>query len=57
MWKIHSSTNIVNQAHEEVLCLEKEEGEEDPRKFRIMTQKIHTFTANIMEEVIAPKRA
>jgi hypothetical protein len=30
MWKIHSSTSTVNQAQEEVLCLEEEEGEEDP---------------------------
>jgi hypothetical protein len=39
------------------LHLEEEEGEEDTRKFRIMTQKIHTFIANNMEEVITPKHA
>jgi hypothetical protein len=40
-----------------VLNLGEEEGEEDPRKFRIMTQKTHTSTTNIMEEAIAPKHA
>jgi hypothetical protein len=57
MWKIHNSTSIANQVQEEVLHLEEEEGEEDTRKFRIMTQKIHTFIANNMEEVITPKHA
>jgi hypothetical protein len=40
-----------------VLNLREEEGEEDARKFRIMTQKTHTSTTNIMEEAIAPKHA
>jgi hypothetical protein len=35
----------------------EEEGEEDPRNIQIKTQEIHTSTANIMEEVIAPKGA
>jgi hypothetical protein len=56
-WKILSSIRTIDRAQEEVLHLGGEEGEEDPRKFRIMTQKTHTCTVNIMEEVIAPKRA
>jgi hypothetical protein len=56
-WKTLSSIRTIDQAQEEVLHLGEEEGEEDPRKFRIMTQKIHTSTANIMEEAIAPNRA
>jgi hypothetical protein len=39
------------------LHLGEEEGEEDPWKFRILTQKTHISIANIMEEAIAPKRA
>jgi hypothetical protein len=46
-----------SSAQEEVLRQEEEEGEEDPRKFRIMIQEIHTSTADIMEEAITPKRA
>jgi hypothetical protein len=53
MWKIHSSTSTANHVQEEVLRI----GEEDPPNFRIMTQKTHTSTANIMEEAIALKRA
>jgi hypothetical protein len=56
-WKILSSIRTTDRAQEEVMNLEEEEGEEDPRKFRIMTQKTHTSTTNIMEEVIAPKHA
>jgi hypothetical protein len=57
MWKIRSLTSTTNQVQEEVLRLGEEKGEEDLRKFRIMIQKTHTSTANIMEEAIAPKRA
>jgi hypothetical protein len=46
---------IIDQAQEEVMHLEEEEGEEDPRNSQITTQEIHTSTANIMEEVITPK--
>jgi hypothetical protein len=56
-WKTLSSIRTIEQAQEEVLHLGEEEGEEDPRKFRIMIQKTHTSIANIMEEVIAPKRS
>jgi hypothetical protein len=35
----------------------EEEGEEDPRKFKIITQKTHISIANIMEEAITLKRA
>jgi hypothetical protein len=55
MWKILSSIRTIDQAQEEVMHLEGEEGEEDPQKFRIVTQKTHTSTANIMEEVTVPK--
>jgi hypothetical protein len=53
-WKTLSSIRIIDQAQEEVMHLEEEEGEEDPRNSQITTQEIHTSTANIMEEVIAP---
>jgi hypothetical protein len=33
------------------------EGEEDPRNSQTTTQELHTFIANITEEVIAPKGA
>jgi hypothetical protein len=56
-WKTLSSIRTIDQAQEDVLHLGEEEWEEDPQKFRIMTQKIHTSTANIMEEAIAPNRA
>jgi hypothetical protein len=56
-WKICSSIKTTDQAQEEVLHLGEEEGEEDPRKFKIMTQKTHISIANIMEDDIAPKRA
>jgi hypothetical protein len=56
-WKTLSSIRTIDRAQEEVLHLGEEEGEEDPRKFRIMTQKTHTSIANNMEEAIAPKRA
>jgi ABC-type dipeptide/oligopeptide/nickel transport system ATPase component len=55
-WKILSSIRTIDRAQEEVMHLEGEEREEDPRQFRIMTRKIHTSTTNIMEEVISPKR-
>jgi hypothetical protein len=52
-WKTRSSIRTTDQAQEEVLHL----GEEDPRKFKIMTQKTHISIANIMEEATTPKRA
>jgi hypothetical protein len=52
-WKTPSSIRTIDLAQEEVLHL----GEEDPWKFRIMTQKTHTSNANIVEEDMAPKRA
>jgi hypothetical protein len=57
VWKIRSLTSTTNQVQEEVLRLGEEEEEEDPRKLRIMTQRTHTSTTNIMEEAVAPKRA
>jgi hypothetical protein len=56
-WKILSLIGIIDQAQEEVMHLEEEEGEEDPRNSQITAQEIHTSTANIMEEVITPKGA
>jgi hypothetical protein len=58
-WKIphHSSTKTTGQAQEEVFCQEEEEGEEELRKSKIMIQEIHTFTADITEEIIALKLA
>jgi ABC-type oligopeptide transport system ATPase subunit len=56
-WKTLSSIRTIDQAQEEFLHLGEKEGEEDPRKFKIMTQKIHTSISNIMEEAVAPKRA
>jgi hypothetical protein len=56
-WKVRSSIRTTDQAQEEVLHLGEEEGEEDPWKFKIMTQTTLIFIANIMEEDIAPKRA
>jgi hypothetical protein len=56
-WKILSSIRTIDRAQEEVMHLGEEEGEEDPRRFRIMSQKTHTSISNIMEEAIAPKRA
>jgi hypothetical protein len=55
-WKIPYSNRTIDQAQEEVLHLGEEEGEEDPRKFRIMIQRTHTSTANNMEEDTTPKR-
>jgi hypothetical protein len=55
-WKILSLIRIIDQAQEEVMHLEEEEGEED-RNSQITTQEMHTSTANIMERVIAPKGA
>jgi hypothetical protein len=56
-WKIPSSNRTIDQAQEEVLHLGEEEGEEDPRKFRIMIQRTHTSTTNNMEEATTPKCA
>jgi hypothetical protein len=52
-----NSIRTTDQAQEEVLHLGEEEGEQDPRKFKIMTQKTHTSIGNIMEEAITPKHA
>jgi hypothetical protein len=57
MWKIHSPIRITDQAEEEALHPGEGEGEEDPRNSQTITQEIHTSTANITEEVIAPKGA
>jgi hypothetical protein len=58
-WKIphHSSTKTTGQAQEGVFRQEEEEGEEELRKSKIMIQEIHTFIADITEEVIALKLA
>jgi hypothetical protein len=56
-WKIHSSIRTTDQTQEEVLHLGEEEGEENPRNSQTITQEIHTSTANITEEVTAPKGA
>jgi hypothetical protein len=55
-WKILSLIRIIDQA-QKVMHLVEEEGEEDPRNSQITTQDVHTYTANIMEEVIALKGA
>jgi hypothetical protein len=57
MWKILSPIRTIDQAQEEDLHPGEGEGEEDPRSSQTITQQIHTFTANITEEVIAPKGA
>jgi translation initiation factor 2 beta subunit (eIF-2beta)/eIF-5 len=57
MCKILNSTRTTDRAQEEVLRQEEEEGEEDPQKSRTTIQEILTFTVDIMEEAIAPKRA
>jgi hypothetical protein len=56
-WKTRSSIRTTDHAQEEVLHLGEEEGEEDPQKFKIMTQKTHISIANLMEEATTPKRA
>jgi hypothetical protein len=48
MWKILSLTRTTDQAQEE--DSHPEEGEEDPRDSRIITQKIRTYIVSIMEE-------
>jgi hypothetical protein len=55
MWKTLNPIRTTNQAQEEDLHLG--EGEEDPRNSQTTTQEIHTSTASITEEVIAPKGA
>jgi hypothetical protein len=57
MWKILGPIRTTDQAQEEDLHLGEREGEEDPRNSQTTTQEIHTFIANITEEVIAPKGA
>jgi hypothetical protein len=56
-WKILGPIKTTDQAQEEDLHPKKGEGEEAPRNSQTTTQEIHTFTANITEEVIAPKGA
>jgi hypothetical protein len=58
-WKIPSPIRTNDQAQEEDLHPGEGEGEgqEDPRNSQTTTQEIHTFTANITEEVITPKGA
>jgi hypothetical protein len=56
-WKIPSPIRTIDQAQEEPLHQEEGEGEEDPRNSQTITQEINTSTANITEEVIAPKGA
>jgi hypothetical protein len=58
-WKILSPIRTTDQAQEEDLHPGEGEGEgeEDPQNTQTTTQEIHTFTANITEEVIAPKGA
>jgi hypothetical protein len=55
-WKIPSPIRTIDQAQEEPLHPGEGEGEgeEDPRNSQTITQEIHTSTANITEEVIAP---
>jgi hypothetical protein len=61
MWKIPSPIRTIDQAQEEDLHQREGEGEgegeEDPQSSQTITQEIHTSTANITEEVIAPKGA
>jgi hypothetical protein len=54
-----SPIRTTDQAQAEALHIEggEGEGEEDPRNSQTITQEIHTSTANITEEVIAPKGA
>jgi hypothetical protein len=57
MWKILSSTKTTGQAQEEASHQEEGGEEEDLRRSKIMTQEIHTFTADIMGEVTTLKLA
>jgi hypothetical protein len=57
MWKTLTPIRTTDQAQEEVLHAGEEEGEEDPRNSQTITQEIPTSTANITEDVIAPKGA
>jgi hypothetical protein len=61
MWKILSPIRTIDQAQDEDFHPGEGEGEgegdEDPRNSQMTTQEIHTSTASIMEEVIAPKGA
>jgi hypothetical protein len=57
MWKTLNSTRTTDQAQEEASHQEEGEEEEDLRRSKIMTQEIHTSTADIMAEVTAPKLA
>jgi hypothetical protein len=56
-WKIPSPIRIIDQAQEQHLHPGEGEEEEDPRSSQTITQEIHTSTASITEEVIAPKGA
>jgi hypothetical protein len=57
MWKILSPIRTTDQAQEEDLHLGEGEGEENPRNSQTTIQEIHTSTASITEEDIAPKGA
>jgi hypothetical protein len=57
MWKILSPIRTTDQAQEEDLHLGEGEGEEIPRNSQTTIQEIHTSTASITEEDIAPKGA
>jgi hypothetical protein len=57
MWKILSPTRTTGQAQEEDLHLGEGEEEEDPRSSQTTIQEIHTSTASITEEDIAPRGA
>jgi hypothetical protein len=57
MWKILSSIRTIDQEQEEDLHPGEGEGEEDPPNLETIIQEIHTSTASITEEDIAPKGA
>jgi hypothetical protein len=57
MWKILSPIRTTDQAQEEDLHLGEGEGEENRRNSQTTIQEIHTSTASITEEDIAPKGA
>jgi hypothetical protein len=57
MWKILSSIRTIDQEQEEDLHPGEGEGEEDPPNSETIIQEIHTSTASITEEDIAPKGA
>jgi hypothetical protein len=58
MWKILNPIRTTDLAQEEDLHPGEGEGEgeEDPRNSQTIIQEIHTSTASITEEDIAPKK-